>query len=115
VRAAVPGAPVIGFPRAANALQVKSYAAETGVDAVSLDPSTTMNWAVEEMGKTVALQGNLDPLCLIAGGKALQSAVASILEATKDAPFIFNLGHGILPPTPIAHVEELVKLVRGAA
>jgi uroporphyrinogen decarboxylase len=72
-----------------------------------------MPWAVEKLG--VTLQGNLDPLALVAGGEALRSAVQDILSATKGTPFIFNLGHGILPPTPIDHVHALVKLVRGMA
>ncbi len=63
----------------------------------------------------VALQGNLDPIALIAGGDALAEAVDNILDATKDVPFIFNLGHGILPETPLEHVEQLIARVRGAA
>jgi uroporphyrinogen decarboxylase len=59
------------------------------------------------------LQGNLDPIALIAGGRALAESVDNILEATRGVPFIFNLGHGILPETPVAHVEEFVRLVRG--
>ena len=112
VRAARPEARIIGFPRAANMAALTHYAAVTGVDAVSLDPSTGMDWAVRHLGKT--LQGNLDPLALIAGGAALRQGVETILAATKGTPFIFNLGHGILPPTPVEHVEELVKLVRSA-
>jgi uroporphyrinogen decarboxylase len=110
IRAVKPGAKIIGFPRGAGMDGLQRYAAQTGVDAVSLDPSTDMTWAVGALGKTV--QGNLDPLALIAGGAALQSRVEAILAATKGTPFIFNLGHGILPPTPIEHVHELVKAVR---
>ena len=110
VRAAVPGAPIIGFPRGANTSQLEAYG-QSGVDAVSLDPSTDLAWTVEKLGMVV--QGNLDPLALVAGGEALRQAVSKILAATKGKPFLFNLGHGILPETPISHVEALLRLVRG--
>ncbi|MDR3525782.1 MAG: uroporphyrinogen decarboxylase [Rhizomicrobium sp.] len=113
IRRVKPEAKIIGFPRAATMAGLESYAATTGVNALSLDPSTDMKWAVQRLG--TVLQGNLDPLALIAGGDALRGAVSDILAATKGKPFIFNLGHGILPPTPIEHVHELVKLVRGTA
>jgi uroporphyrinogen decarboxylase len=112
VRAVFPDAPIIGFPRAASQSQLVRFAHVTGVDGISINPSTPPGWAVEELGAVV--QGNLDPLALIAGGDALHRAVDTILAAVHGKPFIFNLGHGILPPTPIAHVEELVKLVRSA-
>lgn len=113
VRAAIPGAPIIGFPRAASQSQIRSFARATGVDGVSIDPSTPVDWAVEELGTVV--QGNLDPLALIAGGDALRDSVKTILAAAQGKPFIFNLGHGILPPTPIEHVHELLKWVRSGA
>jgi uroporphyrinogen decarboxylase len=72
-----------------------------------------MTWAAKTLG--TAVQGNLDPIALIAGGDALARAVDDILEATRDVPFIFNLGHGILPETPIEHVEQLIARVRGGA
>jgi uroporphyrinogen decarboxylase len=114
VRAAVPQARIIGFPRAATLQGYELYARETGVDAVSLDTAAPLDWAVDELGSRVVLQGNLDPVALVAGGRALTEAVDHILEATRKTPFIFNLGHGILPETPIEHVEELVRLVRSA-
>lgn len=113
VRAAIPAAPIIGFPRGANQAQLQSFAAATGVDGLSIDPSVDMGWAVEQLGTVV--QGNLDPLALVAGGRALHDAVTAILTAANGKPFVFNLGHGILPPTPIAHVQELVRLVRGGS
>lgn len=113
VRAAKPEAKIIGFPRAATMAQLEHYAAVTGVDGISIDPSMEMAWAVEHLGKT--LQGNLDPLALVAGGEALRHGVDTILKAARGTPFIFNLGHGILPPTPIDHVHELVKLIRSGA
>jgi uroporphyrinogen decarboxylase len=111
VRAARPGARIIGFPRAATLAGYADYVAATGVDAVSLDTSMPMAWAAKNLG--CALQGNLDPIALIAGGAALDRAVDSILEAMAGKPFVFNLGHGILPETPIAHVEQLLKRIRG--
>jgi uroporphyrinogen decarboxylase len=107
-----PKAVVIGFPRAATLEGYARYAQETGVDAVSLDTAAPVGWAVKTLGGKVALQGNLDPIALIAGGKAQDDAVDAILRATRDVPFVFNLGHGILPETPIAHVEALVARVR---
>jgi len=106
-----PKALVIGFPRAATLAGYQRYAEETGVDAISLDTSAPMGWAAKTL--PAAIQGNLDPIALIAGGRALDSAVARILEATRAKPHIFNLGHGILPETPIAHVEWMLKRVRG--
>jgi uroporphyrinogen decarboxylase len=111
VRAVVSQAPIIGFPRGANLPAVLNYAAATGVDGVSLDPSIELDHIA--VTDDTVLQGNLDPLALVAGGAALRASVEHILKATEGKPFIFNLGHGILPATPIAHVHELVRLVRG--
>jgi uroporphyrinogen decarboxylase len=72
-----------------------------------------MTWAARTIG--TVLQGNLDPIALVAGGDALDRAVDRILDATKDVPFVFNLGHGILPETPVEHVEQLIARVRGRA
>jgi uroporphyrinogen decarboxylase len=108
-----PDVPVIGFPRLAG-LMLAEYAAATGVNAVGLD--TAMDPAVAKrcVPPTVALQGNLDPLALVAGGPALQSAALDILHAVRGHPFIFNLGHGIVPQTPPDNVRKLVELVRAA-
>jgi uroporphyrinogen decarboxylase len=111
VRAARPGAKIIGFPRACTLAGYESYVRATGVDAVSLDTAAPLDWAAKSLG--CALQGNLDPIALIAGGAALDRAVDDILQATAGKPHIFNLGHGILPETPIAHVEQLLKRIRG--
>lgn len=110
VRAAKPGARIIGFPRAATLVGYENYVRATGVDAVSLDTAAPMDWAAKNLG--CAVQGNLDPIALIAGGAALDRAVDNILTATSGKPHIFNLGHGILPETPIAHVEQLLKRIR---
>jgi uroporphyrinogen decarboxylase len=111
VRSARPEAKIIGFPRATTLAGYEIYVQATGVDAVSLDTAAPMRWAAENLG--CALQGNLDPIALIAGGAALDRAVDDILEATAGRAHIFNLGHGILPETPIAHVEQLLKRIRG--
>jgi uroporphyrinogen decarboxylase len=114
VRASVPDAKIIGFPRGATMQGYERYAAETGVDVISFDTAVPMHWAVALLSGTKALQGNLDPLALIAGGRALDEAADEILSATRDTRFIFNLGHGVLPNTPVEHVELLLARVRGA-
>jgi uroporphyrinogen decarboxylase len=83
------------------------------VSAVGLDETVDPLWAAKELPEDLPVQGNLDPLALIAGGKSLRSAVTLILDAFADRPHIFNLGHGILPDTPIAHVEQLLSIVKG--
>ncbi|HEX4027228.1 MAG TPA: uroporphyrinogen decarboxylase [Rhizomicrobium sp.] len=110
VRAARPGAKIIGFPRAATLAGYESYVRATAVDAVSLDTAAPLDWGAKTLG--CGLQGNLDPIVLIAGGAALDRAVDDILEAAAGKPHIFNLGHGILPETPIPHVEQLLKRIR---
>lgn len=111
VRARVPGAPVIGFPRGAST-ELADYAQITGVNGVGVDTAVDLAAAARSVPSSVAVQGNLDPLALIAGGAALDRAIDHILAATDGRPHIFNLGHGILPETPIAHVERLVDRVR---
>ncbi len=113
VRRAWPGARIIGFPRAATLHGYELYARETGVDAVSLDTAVPLDWASDVLAPRVAVQGNLDPVILIAGGKVLAEATDRILHAMKDRPFIFNLGHGVLPETPPEHVGELLARIRG--
>jgi len=103
--------PIIGFPKGAGA-KLAAYARETGIDAVGLDETIDPEWAAAILPPELPVQGNLDPLALIAGGEALEKAVARILSAFAERPHIFNLGHGILPDTPIAHVEHLLRLVR---
>ncbi len=111
VRARHPEVPIIGFPKGAGG-KLGTYARETGVDAIGLDETVEPRWAAAELPKDLPVQGNLDPLALIAGGEALESAVRRIISAFEDRPHVFNLGHGILPDTPIAHVEQLLRLVR---
>jgi uroporphyrinogen decarboxylase len=111
VKKRAPFVPIIVFPRGAGA-NYPRYAA-TGANAISLDTHTSPKWAREQFGPKIALQGNLDPLALIAGGDALTAAVGQLLEDTQGTPHVFNLGHGIRPTTPVAHVEQLLAAIRG--
>jgi uroporphyrinogen decarboxylase len=108
-----PDTPVIGFPKGSGG-KLPAYARETGVDAVGLDETVDPAWAHASLPEGLPVQGNLDPLALIAGGTMLDQAAQRILDAFPDRPHVFNLGHGILPDTPIAHVEQLLAKVRGA-
>ena len=112
VRAVHPQARIIGFPRGAGRL-IPEYIEGTGVDAVGLETDIDRNFARDAIQAKVPVQGHLDPLVLRAGGAELEQEADAILTAFGDRPFIFNLGHGILPDTPIAHVERLLKRVRG--
>jgi uroporphyrinogen decarboxylase len=111
LKALHPDTPIIGFPKGAGG-KLAAYAAGTGVDALGLDETVDPHWANRELPKGLPVQGNLDPLALIAGGAVLEEAVSNILSAFANRPHIFNLGHGILPDTPIEHVEKLLTLVR---
>jgi uroporphyrinogen decarboxylase len=112
LKARHPDTPVIGFPKGSGG-KLPAYARETGVDAIGLDETVDPAWANAALPKGLPVQGNLDPLALIAGGEALNQAARRILDAFAGRPHIFNLGHGILPDTPIAHVEQLLAQVRG--
>ena len=111
VRRAIPGAKIIGFPRGVGS-NLKRYVKDIEIDAVGLDWMVDLDFARNEIQRRRPVQGNLDPLALRAGGAALDRSVDVILEAFAGGPFIFNLGHGILPDTPIAHVEQMLKRVR---
>jgi uroporphyrinogen decarboxylase len=111
VRKARPDAKIIGFPRGAGA-QLPDYVAATGVDAVSIDWTAAPALIRERVQSKVAVQGNLDPLALIAGGAALDQAIDDVLANYASGRLIFNLGHGIQPETPIAHVEQMIAQVR---
>jgi uroporphyrinogen decarboxylase len=114
VRDRVPGARIIGFPRGAGT-ELERYLAGVAVDAVGLDWMTELAFARQHVQRLRPVQGNLDPLALLVGGQSLDRAVDAILEALAGGPFIFNLGHGILPDTPISHVEQLITRVRGGS
>jgi len=111
VRQRFPAAKIIGFPRGA-ATNLLAYLDKTGVDAIGLDWTIDLAFAREHIQSRVPVQGNLDPLALRAGGGALDRGVDAIIAAFSSRPFIFNLGHGILPDTPIAHVEQMLARVR---
>lgn len=108
---ACPDVPIIGFPRGAG-LGYRRFIERTGVRAVGLDPAVPLLWAARELQPHCVLQGNLDPALLVVGGAPLRRQAERILEAWGQGPFIFNLGHGVLPTTPPEHVAELVELVR---
>jgi uroporphyrinogen decarboxylase len=112
VRAVYPDVPIIGFPKGAGS-RYQTYRRKTGVTGLGIDWTVPLEAAME-LQRSGAVQGNLDPLRLVAGGKALSDGVEAILKALGDGPLIFNLGHGITPETPIAHVEAMVKQVRSA-
>ena len=112
VRAEYPDVPIIGFPRGAGALY-DTYRAKTGVTALGLDWTVPLS-AARALQAEGAVQGNLDPMRLVAGGAALDDGVDAILAALGRGPLIFNLGHGITPETPTEHVERMVARVRGA-
>jgi uroporphyrinogen decarboxylase len=111
VRAELPGARIIAFPRGAGTL-LGHYLKQVPVNAVSLDWTVDRGFARGCIDGQAAVQGNLDPLMLVAGGAALDRAVDEVLAGFRGLPFIFNLGHGIVPETPIAHVERMIERVR---
>ena len=112
LKARHPDVPVIGFPKGAGG-KLPAYARATGVDAIGIDETVDPAWAHANLPAGMSVQGNLDPLALITGGRALDEAVDAILAAFQGRPHVFNLGHGILPDAPIAHVEHLLKRLRG--
>jgi uroporphyrinogen decarboxylase len=111
LRAARPDIPLIGFPRLAGPL-LQEYAAAMPIQAVAMDTGMDPKWAAAHVPATMALQGNLDPQALVAGGPALDEEAKTILSAMQGRPFVFNLGHGIVPPTPTEHVAQLVEVIR---
>ena len=114
LKARHPQIPIIGFPKGAGGKLV-AYAEQTGVDAVGLDETVDPAWADAVLPPGLPVQGNLDPLALIAGGDTLRAAVERIRAAFPTRPHSFNLGHGIQQDTPIAHVEQLVALLKPLA
>lgn len=114
LRARHPDVPIIGFPKGAGE-KLPAYARETGIDAVGVDETVDPLWAAAALPEGMPVQGNLDPLLLLAGGDVLEERARLILDAFAGRPHVFNLGHGIDKETPIPHVERLVALVRGGA
>ncbi len=113
VKAEVPSIPIIGFPRGSGPL-AEHYALETDVDALGCDTSLPLGYIRDRLQNRLPVQGNLDPVLLAVGGPALDARIKTILETLGQGPFIFNLGHGILPETPIENVERLVALVKSS-
>jgi uroporphyrinogen decarboxylase len=111
VRQEVPHARIIGFPRGASGM-LADYIDRVPVNAVSIDWTAEPRFIREQIQSRVAIQGNLDPLALIAGGTALDRAVDDVLQNYADGRLIFNLGHGIQPPTPVSHVQQMVARIR---
>jgi uroporphyrinogen decarboxylase len=111
VRERVPGAPIIGFPRGAAGMLAR-YAATTEVNLLGLDYAVPVGFADNALPKELGVQGNLDPLRLVTGGAQMEGRVREIVDGFSQRPHIFNLGHGIVPETPIAHVERLIAIVR---
>jgi len=111
IRAKVPGAPVIGFPKGATA-HLERYARETGINAIGIDWTVPLQRA-KALQEICAVQGNLDPMRLIAGGDAMNRAIDEIVAVLSGGPFIFNLGHGVTPQTPVEHVAQMIARVRG--
>lgn len=106
--------PIIGFPRGAGA-QIGAYAHQTGINALGIDTQTPAIEAREAAPMGMPLQGNLDPLTLVIGGKVLEDAAQDVLITFKETPHIFNLGHGITPQATPENVEKLVRIVKGGA
>jgi len=111
VRKEIPQAKIIGFPRGAGT-ELGRYLDAVAVDAVGLDWTIELEFARSEIQPRRPVQGNLDPLALLAGGSALDRSIDAILAKLSQGPFIFNLGHGVLPETPLRHVEQLIERVR---
>jgi uroporphyrinogen decarboxylase len=113
VRDRVPAARIIGFPRGAGTRLVQ-YLAAVPVNAIGLDWMVELSFARDHVQTGRTIQGNLDPLALLAGGETLDRGVDAVLDAFREGPFIFNLGHGVVPDTPVTHVDQLVARVRRA-
>ncbi|MZR29785.1 uroporphyrinogen decarboxylase [Sneathiella sp. DP05] len=108
-----PDLPVIGFPKGVGG-NIIDFVRETGVTAVSLDTGTPLDWAAREVQSLVPVQGNLDPMLLVTGGAAMEERIVQIRETLGKKPFIFNLGHGIVPQTPPENVARLAEIIRGS-
>jgi len=111
VKAKFHNIPIIGFPRGSR-LMYEKYAQQTGVDILSIDQNLDLKWAVEKLKKYVVVQGNLDPTYLLNGQEQIEKEVERIINTLGRGEFIFNLGHGVLPTTPVENVEFLVNEVR---
>ena len=111
IRVNHPDIPIIGFPRGAGC-RYPEYIRATGVTAVSIDTTLPLDWVRDHIQPLCPVQGNLDPLLLVAGGKQMEKRVLEILDCLSGGPFIFNLGHGIVPQTPPEHVARVSEIIR---
>ena len=111
VREIYPDIPIIGFPRDAGELY-EDYIAKTGINAVSIDTSMSLKWARDNLQGKVTLQGNLDPLLVVAGGEKMDDNVRKIVDTLSGGPFVFNLGHGLVPETPPENVQRVLDIIR---
>lgn len=111
VRKAHSEIPIIGFPKGAG-IHYPAFAQKTGIQAIGVDSAIPSAWAAQNLQTLLPVQGNLDPMCLLAGGGALETQILNILGDLAGGPFVFNLGHGIHKDTPIQHVEQMVRLIR---
>ena len=109
-----PDVPIIGFPRNAGVLY-RDFVEDTGVQGISIDATVPLGWAAEELQPLCTVQGNLDNHLLSNGGVIMEEEVRTILSVLGNGPFIFNLGHGVLPSTPIENVGLAIDIIRGAA
>jgi uroporphyrinogen decarboxylase len=114
VRATHPTVPVLAFPKGVGPMYT-AYADELGANALSLDASLPLAWARDHLQGRVTVQGNLDPQQLVVGGESMRATIRDICSHLGGGPFIFNLGHGVVPQTPPEHVADLVATVRGTA
>lgn len=114
LRTQYPELPVIGFPKGVGA-NIIPFVEETGVTAISLDTGTALDWAAKVLQPQLPVQGNLDPMLLVSGGAAMERRIENILRILGNGPFIFNLGHGIVPQTPPEHVARLSELIRNSS
>jgi uroporphyrinogen decarboxylase len=112
LRASYPAVPVIGFPRGSGP-RYEAFVKATGVTAVSVDSAVPCDWAADRLQPQAVVQGNLDPVYLLAGGPAMRKATQSVLQRLGQGPMIFNLGHGVIKETPPDHVSDLVACIRG--
>ncbi len=113
VKADYPDIPVIGFPRMSGAL-IERYAAQTGINAVGMDPQVDTAWAARTLQPKLTVQGNLDPVLLLIGGEAMVAAAKKIKSDLSGGPFVFNLGHGVIKETPPENVQLLLDTLRAA-
>lgn len=111
VKKALPGMPFIMFPKGAGSMAI-DFAQSEFCDAIGIDTPTPAKWALENLSPNSCVQGGLDPLLVVKGGRAMEDSARHYLEVFRDVPHVFNLGHGFLPETPIENVVRLMEIIR---